>query len=101
MSDETGVSRRQFLIGAGAAGAGGLVAAGVAGGLIGRNTASTSSTGGTSGGTTTPYLIGSPYPTTGPYAADAVEMPNRTQLAIAASNAAGGTAGPTITWTVC
>src|SRR5256885_2207499 len=93
MSDEAGVSRRQFMVGAGAAGAGGLVVGGVARGLIGRNTASTSSTGGTSGGTTTPYLIGSPYPTTGPYAADGVEMTNGTQLAIDEINAAGGIAG--------
>jgi branched-chain amino acid transport system substrate-binding protein len=93
MSDESAVPRRQFLIGAGAAGVGGLVVGGVAGGLIGRNTAPTSSTGTSSGGTTASYLIGSPYPTTGPYAADGVEMTNGTQLAIDEINAAGGIAG--------
>jgi branched-chain amino acid transport system substrate-binding protein len=95
MADESAVSRRQFLVGAGSAGVAGLVVGGVAGGLIGHQTASSSTSTSTSSGSSggKPYLIGSPYPTTGPYAADGVEMTNGTQLAIDEINAAGGIGG--------
>ena len=95
--EEQNISRRQFMTGAGAVGAGGLVVGGAAGVLIGRGTKSSgSSTTVAANASTpkdTPYLIGSPYPTTGPYAADGVQMTNGTQLAIDEINAAGGIAG--------
>jgi branched-chain amino acid transport system substrate-binding protein len=94
---EDNISRRQFMTGAGAVGAGALVVGGVGGGLIGHSTASdkkssaaASSVAAKSG---KPYLIGSPYPTTGPYAADGDQMRNGSQLAIDEINAAGGIAG--------
>lgn len=92
MPEEQPVSRRQFLVGAGATGLAGLVVGGAAGGLIGHNTAPSATSASTSSGGR-PYLIGSPYPTTGPYAADGVEMTNGTQLAIDEINASGGIGG--------
>jgi branched-chain amino acid transport system substrate-binding protein len=93
MDNEKDISRRQFLTGAGAIGAGALVVGGVAGGFIGRSTAPSQTTSSVSAGGKTPFLIGSPYPTTGPYAADGVEMKNGTQLAIDEINTGGGIAG--------
>jgi branched-chain amino acid transport system substrate-binding protein len=95
MPDTPDISRRQFLTGVGAAGAGGLVVGGVAGGFIGHGIEKTKTSSSTSAAANSgkPYQIGSPYPTTGPYAADGVQMTNGTQLAIEEINAAGGIAG--------
>jgi len=100
-SEETTVSRRQLLTTAGVVGAGALVVGGVAGGVIGSQVGSDdgSSSSATAGdqkpaasakGT---LVIGSPYPMSGPYAADGEQMTNGTQLAIDEINAAGGVAG--------
>lgn len=96
MSDETKYSRRQVLTSAGAFGVGGLVVGGVGGGLIGSNGSDKATSGSASAGTTSAkgdLVIGSPYPLSGPYAADGEQMTNGTQLAIEEINATGGVAG--------
>jgi branched-chain amino acid transport system substrate-binding protein len=92
---EDNISRRQFVTGAGAIGAGALVVGGVGGALIGRASAPDETDAATvpAASSGKPYVIGSPYPTTGPYAADGDQMKNGTQLAIDEINAAGGIAG--------
>ena len=89
---QAGVTRKTFLRGLGAAGAGGLVvgaAAGFAGG-----SASGSTGGGSSGGSGKgPIVIGSGSPVTGIYAGDGQMMVRGQQLAIAEINAAGGVLG--------
>lgn len=97
MTDGADITRKQFLGGVAGAGAGGLLVGGVAGGFVGNamgddeeEAAPRTAAGAPAGGS---YLIGSPYPTSGPYAADGEQMRNGTQLAIDEINAAGGIAG--------
>jgi len=95
-NQEDNISRRQFMAGAGAAGAGGLVVGGVAGALIGSSGGDDTEEASAASGSSAsgkPYLIGCPYPTTGPYAADGEQMQNGTQMAIDEINDAGGIAG--------
>ena len=85
-----GVTRKTFLRGLGAAGAGGLVvgaAAGFAGG------SASGSSGGSGGSSKKPIVIGSGSPVTGIYAGDGQMMVRGQQLAIAEINAAGGVLG--------
>lgn len=98
--NESGVSRRDLLTTAGIAGVGGLAIGGVAGGLIGSQLGGdgdggteTSSAASSSTSTGAPLVIGSPYPLTGPYAADGEQMENGTKMAIDEINAKGGVAG--------
>jgi branched-chain amino acid transport system substrate-binding protein len=100
------ISRRKFV--------GGVAGAGIGLGLAGILAAcGGSSSGETTGGATTeaatataagqtaanngqPLVIGSPYPLSGPAAADGEEMKNGSDLAISEINDAGGVAGRTI-----
>jgi len=89
-----GVSRKDFLRGLGAAGAGGLVVGG-AGGFFGGRASSSSSatTAKTTGATKTPIVIGSGSPLTGAYAGDGIMMVRGQELAVAELNANGGVLG--------
>jgi branched-chain amino acid transport system substrate-binding protein len=95
---DTMVTRRQMLVGTGVVGAGALVVGGVAGGLIGNAVAGDDEEAGAAaaaavaGGKGT-LVVGSPYPLSGPYAADGEQMVNGTKLAIDEINAAGGVGG--------
>jgi len=96
MAESNGMSRRQFVTGAGTIGAGALIAGAAPAKLIGGVAAQSKLRTAASRGraaTKGPFLIGSPYPTTGPYAADGVQMTNGSQLAIDQINAAGGIGG--------
>ena len=89
----SGVTRKNFLRGLGAAGAGGLIA-GAAGGFAGGRASAPSAAGSTGKGAPgTPILIGSGSPVTGPYAGDGQMMIRGQQLAVAEINAAGGVLG--------
>jgi branched-chain amino acid transport system substrate-binding protein len=86
-----GVTRKTFLRGLGAAGAGGLVVgagAGFAGGSAGA-----SSGGSSRASSKKPIVIGSGSPVTGIYAGDGQMMVRGQQLAVAEINAAGGVLG--------
>lgn len=84
-----GVSRRNFVRGLTAAGAGGVVVGGAASWVM-KPQGSASMTAGGSGET---VRIGSVAPITGPYSGDGLEMVRGAQLAIEDINAAGGLAG--------
>lgn len=89
-----GVSRRQFLTGATAAGVGGLVVGGVGGFVAGRASEETSAAPTEPGGVSTePIPIGSASPVTGPFASDGQQMVRGQELAIEEINAAGGLFG--------
>jgi branched-chain amino acid transport system substrate-binding protein len=88
-----GVSRRQFLTGATAAGIGGLVVGGAGGFVAGRASESSTTTTTAGGGTTEPIMIGSASPLTGPFASDGQQMVRGQTLAIEEINAAGGLLG--------
>ena len=88
------VSRRKFLQGVTGAGVGGLVVGGV-GGYLGGRASESSDSGSTTAaaGGTSPILIGSASPVTGPFAGDGQQMVRGQELAIAQINAAGGLLG--------
>lgn len=88
-SERTEMSRKSFLRGTVAAGAGGLVVGGAAGYGIGHSGSSSSS----SGGSKSTITIGSASPITGPYAGDGQQMIRGQELALEQINAAGGVAG--------
>jgi branched-chain amino acid transport system substrate-binding protein len=88
-SAKTGMSRKNFLRGTVAAGAGGLVVGGGVGYAVGNSGSSSSS----SGGSKSSIKIGSATPITGPYAGDGQQMLRGQELAIEQINAAGGVGG--------
>jgi len=90
-ANSTGVSRKDFLRGLGAAGVGGLVVGGV-GGYFGGSSSSSGGSGGASG-SKAPILVGSGAPLTGAYAGDGIMQLRGQQLAIAEINANGGVLG--------
>lgn len=99
MADDTpaptrqrGVSRRNFVAGVGAAGAGGLIVGGAAGWAL-KPSGGTSGPDGSAGGT---IKIGSVAPITGPYSGDGQEMVRGAEMAVEDINAAGGVAGRTV-----
>jgi branched-chain amino acid transport system substrate-binding protein len=83
------MSRRNFLRGTAAAGAGGLVVGGGVGYAVG-NSGSESSSG---SGSKDKITIGSASPITGPFAGDGRQMVRGQELAIEQINAAGGVGG--------
>ena len=88
------LTRRDFLRGVGAAGAGGLVVGGAAGYLGGHTSSSPASAASTKGGASAqPLVIGSGSPVTGAYSGDGQMMIRGQQLAIAEINARGGILG--------
>ena len=91
-SERTEMSRRSFLRGTAAAGAGGLVVGGGVGYAIGHSGSSSSSPS-SSGGSKSTITVGSASPITGPYAGDGQQMVRGQELAIEQINAAGGVAG--------
>ena len=91
-ANQTGVTRKNFLRGVGAAGAGGLVAGGLGGFFGGKASNSTSASAATSA-TKQPIVIGSGCPVTGAYAGDGQQMIRGQQLAVAEINASGGVLG--------
>ena len=86
------LSRREFLQGVGAAGAGGLVVGGLAG-YFGHGSSTTASDTTASGGKGQPLVVGSGVPVTGAYSGDGQMMLRGQQLAVAEINAAGGVLG--------
>ncbi len=92
-TNRTGLTRKDFLRGVGAAGAGGLVVGGAGGFFGGRASAPSAGTTDASGGSKQPIVIGSGSPVTGPYAGDGQMMVRGQQLAVAEINAAGGVLG--------
>ena len=90
---QPGMSRKDFLRGVGAAGAGGLVVGGVAGYFGGRASESTTTTQATASTSNQPLTIGAGVPVTGVYAGDGQQMLRGQQLAVAEINAAGGVLG--------
>ena len=92
-TSQPGMTRKDFLRGVGAAGAGGLVVGGVAGFFGGRASDSTTTTQTTASTSKQPLVIGSGVPVTGVYAGDGQQMQRGQQLAVAEINAAGGVLG--------
>jgi branched-chain amino acid transport system substrate-binding protein len=90
---QPGMTRKDFLRGVGAAGAGGIVVGGVAGFFGGRASDSSSTTSASASTTNQPLVIGSGIPVTGAYAGDGQQMLRGQQLAVAEINAAGGVLG--------
>src|SRR5690242_18876071 len=88
--NQPGVTRKDFLRGVGAAGAGGLVVGGVAGFYGGRASESTEPTAAAASTSKQPIVIGAGVPVTGVYAGDGQQMQRGQQLAVAEINAAGG-----------
>ena len=91
--NQPGVTRKDFLRGVGAAGAGGLVVGGVAGFFGGRASESTAPSTAAASTSKQPIVIGSGVPVTGVYAGDGQQMQRGQQLAVAEINAAGGVLG--------
>jgi branched-chain amino acid transport system substrate-binding protein len=87
------MTRKDFLRGVGAAGAGGLVVGGVAGFFGGRAADDNTTTASASTTSKQPLVIGSGIPVTGAYAGDGQQMLRGQQLAVAEINAAGGVLG--------
>ncbi|HEY5988301.1 MAG TPA: ABC transporter substrate-binding protein, partial [Streptosporangiaceae bacterium] len=87
------MTRKDFLRGVGAAGAGGIVAGGVAGFFGGRASESTTAASTTASTSKQPIVIGSGSPVTGAYAGDGQQMIRGQRLAVAEINAAGGVLG--------
>ena len=87
------MTRKDFLRGVGAAGAGGIVVGGVAGFFGGRASDSTTTASASASTTKQPLVIGSGIPVTGAYAGDGQQMLRGQQLAVAEINAAGGVLG--------
>jgi branched-chain amino acid transport system substrate-binding protein len=112
MTEGTRVSRRRFIGTLASAGAGGLAMAGIltacgksasGGGETSGGTteaAATTAAGQTSANNAKPFLVASPYPLSGPAAADGDEMKGGSGLAISEINDSGGVAGRTIEQTV-
>ena len=92
-ANSTGVSRKNFLRGLGAAGAGGLVVGAGGGFAGGRASAPSSGAGGKATGSKQPIVIGSGSPVTGLYSGDGQMMIRGQQLAVAEINARGGVLG--------
>ena len=92
-ASSTGVSRKNFLRGLGAAGAGGLVVGAGGGFAGGRASAPSSAAGGKAAGSKQPIVIGSGSPVTGLYSGDGQMMIRGQQLAVAEINARGGVLG--------
>jgi branched-chain amino acid transport system substrate-binding protein len=92
-TNQPGVTRKDFLRGVGAAGAGGLVVGGAAGFFGGRASDSTEATPAAASTSKQPIVIGSGSPVTGVYAGDGQQMIRGQQLAVAEINAAGGVLG--------
>ena len=88
-----GVTRKDFLRGVGAAGAGGLVVGGVAGFFGGRASESTTTASTTASTSKQPIVIGSGSPVTGVYAGDGQQMIRGQELAVEELNDGGGVAG--------
>jgi branched-chain amino acid transport system substrate-binding protein len=84
-------TRRQFLAGAGGAGAAGLVAGGLGGFFGGR--ASKDGGGGKGGGGGGEITVGAGVPVTGPFAGDGQEMLRGLKLGVDEINASGGVGG--------
>ncbi len=90
-TSRSGLTRKDFLRGLGAAGAGGLVVGGAGGFFGGR--ASNGATAATVSSSKQPIVIGSGSPVTGALAGDGLMMVRGQQLAVAEINAAGGVLG--------
>ncbi len=100
-----GISRRKFLGTVASAGVGGIAMAGIltacgksasGGGETGGEAAPTTQAGQTAANNSKPILVASPYPLSGPAAADGDEMKGGSGLAIQEINDSGGVAGRTI-----
>ncbi|MHB1927955.1 MAG: ABC transporter substrate-binding protein [Acidimicrobiales bacterium] len=89
------LTRRDFLRGMGASGAGGLVVGGLAGYFAGSGSSSSTVTTSSSGRAASgkPIVVGSGIPVTGLYAGDGQQMLRGQQLAVDEINAAGGLLG--------
>ena len=92
--NQPGVTRKDFLRGVGAAGAGGLVVGGVGGFFGGRASASTEPAATAASTSKQPIVIGSGSPVTGVYAGDGQQMQRGQELAVAEINANGRRARP-------
>ncbi len=90
-TSRSGLTRKDFLRGLGAAGAGGLVVGGAGGFFGGR--ASNGATAATVSSSKQPIVIGSGSPVTGALAGDGLMMVRGQQLAVAEINVAGGVLG--------
>jgi branched-chain amino acid transport system substrate-binding protein len=90
---QPGMTRKEFLRGVGAAGAGGLVVGGVAGFFGGRASETPTAASAAASTSKQPIVIGSGSPVTGAYAGDGQQMIRGQQLAVAHINAAGGVLG--------
>lgn len=87
------LSRRDFLRGMSATGAGGLVVGGAAGYFGGQAGQTSAATTASTTGKSTPILVGSGVPVTGSYSGDGQQMLRGQKLAVADINAAGGVLG--------
>src|SRR6266568_2533907 len=93
-TNRTGLTRKDFLRGVGAAGAGGLVVGGAGGFFGGRASNSATVSASTSAGSSKqPIVVGSGSPVTGALAGDGLMMVRGQKLAVAQINAAGGVLG--------
>ena len=92
-TNRPGLTRKDFLRGVGAAGAGGIVVGGVGGFFGGRASNGTTAASATASSSKQPIVIGSGSPVTGALAGDGLMMVRGQQLAVAEINAAGGVLG--------
>jgi branched-chain amino acid transport system substrate-binding protein len=92
-ANQTGVTRKNFLRGVGAAGVGGLVVGGAGGFFGGKSSNSAPASAATTNSSKQPLVIGSGCPVTGAYAGDGQQMIRGQQLAVAEINASGGVLG--------
>ncbi|MDA8318798.1 MAG: branched-chain amino acid ABC transporter substrate-binding protein [Actinomycetota bacterium] len=92
-ANSSGVTRKAFLRGLGAAGAGGLIVGAAGGYAGGAASSSSSSSSGKSSGSKSPIVLGSGVPVTGLYSGDGQMMQRGQRLAIDEINAAGGVLG--------
>lgn len=92
-ANTSGVSRKDFLRGLGAAGAGGLIVGGAGGYFGGKASSSSNESAQVTSSNKQPIVIGSGSPLTGAYAGDGIMQLRGQQLAVAELNAKGGVLG--------
>jgi branched-chain amino acid transport system substrate-binding protein len=92
-ANTTGVSRKDFLRGLGAAGAGGLIVGGAGGYFGGKASNSSTDTAQAAKNSKEPILVGSGAPLTGAYAGDGIMQQRGQVLAVDEINAKGGVLG--------